>query len=76
QQVQGNAITPRVMKEQAGVPEFIVPLAVIAGSGVGGVLGALIVVPLVAMLRIVFLRVITPLIKAYTGASEIKGEHV
>lgn len=68
QQVQGNVIAPNIMKTQAEVPRFIVPLAVLAGGIVGGVLGALIAVPLVAVMRVFLLRVIVPFIRKQTGA--------
>lgn len=70
QQLQGNVISPNVMKNQVDVPQFIVPIAILAGGAVGGVLGALIAVPLVAVLRVILLRVIAPLIRQYTGAEE------
>ncbi|MCU0466600.1 MAG: AI-2E family transporter [Anaerolineae bacterium] len=69
QQLQGNVITPKVMKDQAKVPQFIVPLVIVGGAGVGGVLGALIAVPLVAMTRVFIERVIVPAIRRATGAS-------
>lgn len=69
QQIQGNIITPRVMKEQADVPQFIVPIAILAGSSIGGILGAIIAVPLVAALRVLLMRVIAPMIRRYTGSS-------
>ncbi|NJR12912.1 AI-2E family transporter [bacterium] len=63
QVVQGNIISPAVMKSQAEVPEYIAPLAVLAGGAVGGILGALIAVPLVAVLRVLVLRVVVPMIR-------------
>jgi predicted PurR-regulated permease PerM len=69
QQIQGNLISPNVMKEQAHTPQFLVPLALIAGASVGGVLGALIAVPLLAMIRVLLLRVVAPFIRRQTGAA-------
>jgi len=68
QQVQGNVITPAVMRDQVHLPRFLVPLAVVAGAGVGGILGALIAVPLIAVLRVFVLRVVAPIIRRFTGA--------
>jgi predicted PurR-regulated permease PerM len=68
QLVQGNIISPNVMKGQAEVPQFIVPLAILGGGVVGGVLGALIAVPFIAMLRVFILRVAAPFIRKHTGA--------
>jgi predicted PurR-regulated permease PerM len=74
QQVQGNIIAPNVMRDQASVPRFIVPLAILAGAGVSGVLGALIAVPFVAVLRIFVLRIAAPFIRARTGAPPVPDE--
>ena len=69
QVVQGNIISPAVMKSQAAVPEYIAPLAVLAGAAVGGILGALIAVPLVAVIRVLVLRVLVPFARVWTGAA-------
>jgi predicted PurR-regulated permease PerM len=69
QVVQGNIISPAVMKSQASVPEYIAPLAVLAGGAVGGILGALIAVPLVAVIRVLVLRVLVPFARVWTGAA-------
>jgi predicted PurR-regulated permease PerM len=69
QVVQGNLITPTVMRGQTNVPQYLIPLAILAGGSVGGVVGALISVPVVAMLRVLILRVIAPFIRAHTGAA-------
>jgi predicted PurR-regulated permease PerM len=70
QVVQGNVIAPNVMKGQAEVPQFVVPLAILAGAGVGGILGALIAVPVVAVVRVFLLRVVAPFIRQRTGAAD------
>ena len=70
QVVQGNIISPYVMKNQAEVPQFLVPLAILAGGAVGGILGALISLPVVAVLRVFLLRVVAPFIRQQTGAVE------
>jgi predicted PurR-regulated permease PerM len=70
QQIQGNVIAPNVLEGQASVPRFIVPLAILAGGAIGGVLGALIVVPIIAVLRVFILRVVAPFIRRQTGAAK------
>ncbi len=67
QQLQGNLISPMIMKSQAEVPRFLVPLAVVAGGAIGGILGALIAVPIVAVVRVLTLRVIAPFIREKSG---------
>jgi predicted PurR-regulated permease PerM len=68
QVVQGNIISPYVMKNQAEVPQFLVPLAILAGGAAGGILGALISLPVVAVVRVFLLRVVAPFIRQQTGA--------
>lgn len=73
QVVQGNIISPYVMKNQAEVPQFLVPLAIIAGGAAGGVLGALISLPVVAVLRVFLLKVVAPFIRQQTGAAQAQA---
>ncbi|MEQ8673816.1 MAG: AI-2E family transporter [Aggregatilineales bacterium] len=75
QQIEGNVIAPNVMQRQASVPRFLVPLAVLAGGILYGVLGALISVPLIAVLKVIILRVFAPFIRNLTHASPPKGSH-
>jgi predicted PurR-regulated permease PerM len=58
QLLEGNVITPNIMNDQANVPRFIVPLVILAGATVGGVL------------RVLFLRIAAPFIRRHTGAVE------
>lgn len=50
QQLEGNIIYPRVVGKAVGLPGIIVISAVLVGGNVSGILGALIAVPLSAML--------------------------
>lgn len=50
QQVEGNLIYPRVVGKAVGLPGVLVVSAVLVGGNIGGVLGALIAVPTVAVL--------------------------
>ena len=50
QQLEGNLIYPKVVGKAVGLPGVIVISAVLVGSNVGGVLGALIAVPLSAVI--------------------------
>lgn len=68
QQLESYVIMPNVMSNQADIPPLLVLLAVFAGGGIGGILGALISIPLSGALRIFALRVIAPAIRRWTGA--------
>lgn len=50
QQLEGNLIYPRVVGKAVGLPGVIVISAVLVGGNVGGILGALIAVPLSAVI--------------------------
>ena len=49
QQIEGNLIYPRVVGKAVGLPGVIVISAVLVGGNIGGILGALIAVPVSAM---------------------------
>jgi predicted PurR-regulated permease PerM len=68
QQIETYAIMPNIMSKQADIPPLLVLLAVFAGGGIGGILGALIAIPLSGALRVFILRVIAPGIRRWTGA--------
>lgn len=63
QQIEGNFLTPNIMRGQAKLSPLIVLIAVFAGGAVGGIIGALVSIPLAAALRILVIRVIAPLIR-------------
>ena len=50
QQLEGNLIYPKVVGKAVGLPGVIVISAVLVGNNVGGVLGALVSVPLSAVI--------------------------
>ncbi len=52
QQIEGNLIYPRVVGKAVGLPGIIVISAVLVGGNIGGIIGALIAVPLSATLFI------------------------
>jgi len=51
------------MRKQADVPPLLAMVVLLAGVGVGGVLGALIAIPLARALRVIVVR-------AWTGAEQ------
>jgi predicted PurR-regulated permease PerM len=50
QQIENNFIYPRVVGNSLGLPAILVFTSILLGAGVGGVLGALLAVPLTAVL--------------------------
>jgi predicted PurR-regulated permease PerM len=56
QVIEGNVLVPIVMRRTMAVPPFLVISAILIGAAVGGIIGALLAVPLVAALLAVFER--------------------
>lgn len=68
QQLEGNLIAPNVMHPQTCISPLTAVFALFAGASVGGVLGALIAVPLAAALRVLVIDLILPAVRRQTGA--------
>lgn len=68
QQFEGNILVPNVMRSQAHVSPLLALLAIFAGAAIGGLLGALIAIPIAAALRVFTIEVIAPAIRRQTGA--------
>lgn len=60
-QVEAYVLTPRVMAKAVAVPGVLVIVAAIGGAALGGILGALVAVPVVAAGILIFQRVIRPI---------------
>jgi predicted PurR-regulated permease PerM len=74
QQVENYLVTPNVMRSQTKVSPLLVILAIIAGNRLGGLLGVLIAIPIVAAARVFIRQVIAPAVRRQTGAPEHKTE--
>lgn len=68
QQVEGNLISPNVMHPHTCISPLMTLFAIFAGWTVGGVLGALIAVPLAAALRVLFVELLLPAVQRRTSA--------
>jgi predicted PurR-regulated permease PerM len=54
QLLEGNVLTPRIQGQTLQVSSVLIFLAVIVGGEIAGLLGAILAVPFVAMLRVLF----------------------
>lgn len=70
QQVENYVTMPFIMRQQAEIPPLLVLLAIFWGGSVGGILGALVAIPLSGALRVIFIRIVAPAIRRWTGAIE------
>ncbi len=68
QQAEGHLLTPNIMRSQTQVPAGLVLFAFTAGGMIGGLLGALVAIPLAAAARVAVMRVAVPAARAAQGA--------
>lgn len=71
QQVENNVLVPNIMRTQAEISPLLTLLALFVGSAVGGVLGALVAIPLAAALSVMVVEVIGPVIRRWSGAEKV-----
>jgi predicted PurR-regulated permease PerM len=73
QQLEGSLIHPNIMGSQTRISPLTTLFAIFTGFEVGGVLGALVSVPIAAGLRVLVLELLVPAVRQRTGAEE-RGE--
>jgi putative permease len=74
QQIESNVVLPLVMRGQAQIPPLLSLVAFLIGAAVGGVVGALIAIPLFGALRVIVVRLLVPAHRRLAGVGE--GEAV
>ncbi len=73
QQFEGNVLMPKIMAAQTDVPPVLGLFALLVGGTLGGILGALIALPVAAALKVIVVRVIAPVVRRWSGAEEPDG---
>jgi putative heme transporter len=68
QEFEGQILTPNIMRSQTDVSPLMVILAILAGSTLGGLMGAIVAIPVVAALRVFVEEILAPAIRRQTGA--------
>lgn len=68
QQLESYVLFPNVMHREIEISPLLVIFAFAAGSTLGGVLGAVVAIPLSAALQVFVLRVVAPMIRERTGS--------
>jgi predicted PurR-regulated permease PerM len=71
QQVEGNAVQPLVMSREVHVDPLTVIVAVLIGSALLGLVGAVLAVPLAAVAQVLVLRVAAPAIRKAAARREV-----
>ena len=68
--VEGYVLFPLVVGSQSEIPPLLIIVGLLAVGTVGGVLGALVAIPLAGALRVVIVRVVAPAVRRRTGGAE------
>jgi predicted PurR-regulated permease PerM len=69
QQIESNILLPAVMQRQVHVSPVLALVALYAGGAIGGVLGAVIAVPLAGAARVLAIHFAVPSIRRWSGAT-------
>ncbi|SDT24229.1 AI-2E family transporter [Microterricola viridarii] len=72
-QVEAYVLSPRIMNKAVDVPGSIVVIAAVAGGTIGGVLGALVAIPVAASGMIIIQKVVFPAQDAKLVDPELEG---
>ncbi len=72
QQTEGHILVPNIMRSQANVSPLLAVLALLAGGTVGGLIGALVSIPLAGVITVFVHWVLAPAIRRQTGAAAIE----
>jgi putative heme transporter len=68
QQLESNILVPNIMKTQTEISPLLSIVAIVAGASLGGILGALVAIPIAAALRVFVREVAAPMVRRQTGA--------
>lgn len=74
QQIENHILVPNIMRGQTEMLPLLTILALFAGGTIGGLLGALVAIPIAAALQVLVQRVIAPAIRRRTGAAAAISE--
>jgi predicted PurR-regulated permease PerM len=70
QLLESSVVYPQVMKRQASIPPIVVIFALLAGGSVGGLIGALVAIPLAGAIRVLILRLVVPQVQERLGHNQ------
>ncbi len=74
QQLEGNVLVPNIMRSQTEMSPLVVILALFAGNTIGGLLGALIAIPIASAIQVLIRRLAVPAIREHSGVVEEEEE--
>lgn len=73
QVLESSLIYPKVMERESNIPPILVIFALLAGGSVGGIIGALVAIPLSGAIRVLILRLAVPEIQHRLGHDQPVG---
>jgi predicted PurR-regulated permease PerM len=68
QQLESNLVAPNILSRATRTSQALVIFALVAGAAIGGLLGALVAIPLAGAAQVLVIRVIAPAVRLRTGA--------
>jgi predicted PurR-regulated permease PerM len=68
QQLESNFVAPNILSRATRTSQALVIFALVAGAAIGGLLGALVAIPLAGAAQVLVIRVIAPAVRRRTGA--------
>lgn len=68
-QIEGNVLAPVIMKNQARISPLLTVFATVSGFGLGGLVGAIIAIPLLGALQVLVTQVAAPAIRNWSGSA-------
>lgn len=70
QQLENNILAPTVMGREAEIPPLLAIVALLLGAALFGIIGALLALPMVAVLQVLWLRLVVPEIRGRNGEED------
>lgn len=68
--LEGYVLLPRMVGPGVGLSDFAVVLAMLFGAALGGILGVLVAVPVVAVIRVLYIEFVRPVVKLPAPAAK------
>jgi predicted PurR-regulated permease PerM len=74
QQLENHILVPLVMRSQTSISPLLAVLAVVAGGAIGGILGAVVGIPIISALDVLIRMVIAPAVRKANGVKKRQEE--
>jgi putative heme transporter len=75
EQIEGHLLTPNIMRSQTDIPQPLVIFALFAGGAVGGLLGAVVAIPIAGVGKILVEEVAAPAVRKWLREATAPADH-